>query len=208
MRRVIYLSGLGGEEGLSDHLASRREVGDILRQGRFDLTELRAAIIIGAGGASYEIIRFLVKTQPVLLAPRWLKARVQPIALDNVIAYLVGCLFAQSTAGERFDIGGPEVLTYRELLNRFAAAAGEINLMLPTPVFSARLVAALVAAASPVSYAVARSLLEGIDNDVVCAEERIRDCIPQKLIPFEEAVAIALEEGRNRHVTKESLHGA
>lgn len=208
VRRVIYLSGLGEDQGMSEHLASRREVGETLRKGRFELTELRAAIIIGAGGASYEIIRFLVRTQPVLLAPRWLRARVQPIAVDNVIGYLVGSLFEKGTAGKRFDIGGPEVFTYRELLNRFAAAAGEINLMLPTPLFPARLVAALVASASPVSYAVAKSLLEGIDNDVVCTEERIRELVPQDLIPLEEAVTIALREETAKRDDKEPVHGA
>ncbi|MFO7983792.1 MAG: NAD(P)H-binding protein [Desulfuromonadales bacterium] len=207
VRRVIYLSGLGEENSLSPHLDSRREVAQILNRGRYDLTELRAAIILGAGGASYEIIRFLVKTQPVLLAPRWLRARIQPIAVDNVIGYLLGCLFEETTAGEGFDIGGPEILTYRDLLNRFAAVAGEVNLMLPTPVFSARLVAAMVAVATPVSYAVARSLLEGIDSDVICEETRIRDYIPQTLIPLEEAVEKALLEGREKEKKGKTVHG-
>jgi len=195
VRRVIFLSGLGdSDQPLSPHLASRQAVAEILTAGRSALTVLRAAIIIGAGGASYETIRFLVRTQPVLLAPHFLRACVQPIAVDDVIAYLAGCLDEERTVGQGFDVGGLEVFSYHELLERFARVAGEINLFLPTPVFSPRLVAGLVGLLSTLKPRVVRALLEGLDNDVVCREMRIRDLLPRQLVPFDEAVRRALAE--------------
>lgn len=194
LRRVIYLSGLGAHEELSDHLRSRHEVGEILRRGNFATTVLRAAVIIGAGGSSFEILRFLVRTQPVIPDLPGLRTRCQPIAVDNLIGYLAGCLSAEATAGATFDIGGPEILSYREMLEHLAQVAGHVNLYFPTPVFSAWLTSRLIGLLSPVKSEVALALLKGLNNEVVCRENRIRELIPEPLIPYDRAVALALEE--------------
>lgn len=195
VRRVIYLSGLGGpDSGLSAHLESRQEIADILRSGRFLTTVLRAAVIIGAGGASFELIRFLVKTQPVLPEFPWLDHRCQPIAVDDVIAYLVGCLREERTAGKTFDIGGPEVLTYRQILERFARVCGDVNLYVPVPFALPRLAARMVGFFSPVGANVAEALLDSLRNEVVCRNSGIRSLLPVELTPFDEAVRRAMGE--------------
>ena len=140
VRRVIYLGGLGDTvRALSEHLQSRLEVGEILRAAPFATTFLRAAVIFGAGGASFEMIRSLVKHLPVMITPRWVSTKCQPIAVDDVINYLVGCLHEERTAGGTFDIGGPEILTYREMMERFAAIEGRKLLIIPVPVLTPRL---------------------------------------------------------------------
>lgn len=208
LRRVIYLSGLGAHEELSEHLRSRHEVGEILRRGNFATTVLRAAVIIGAGGSSFEILRFLVRTQPVIPDLPGLRTRCQPIAVDNVIGYLAGCLSAEATAGATFDIGGPEILSYREMLEHLAQVAGHVNLYFPTPVFSAWLSSRLIGLLSPVKSEVALALIKGLNNEVVCRENRIRERIPEPLIPYDRAVALALEEiqaGRDARSSSTSL---
>jgi uncharacterized protein YbjT (DUF2867 family) len=210
LRRVIYLSGLGAHEELSDHLHSRHEVGEILRRGSFATTVLRAAVIIGAGGSSFEMLRFLVRTQPVIPDLPGLRTSCQPIAVDNVIGYLAGCLTVEATAGETFDIGGPEILSYREMLEHLAQVAGHVNLYFPTPVFSAWLTSRLIGLLSPVKSEVALALLKGLNNEVVCRENRIRELIPEPLIPYDRAVALALEEiqaGREARSSSTNFQG-
>jgi uncharacterized protein YbjT (DUF2867 family) len=194
IRRVIYLSALGDDAALSEHLRSRQDVERILRSGRFETTVLRAAIVIGAGGASFEILRFLVKTQPVIPALDGLQTRCQPIAIDNVIGYLAGCLEVESTAGQSFDIGGPEVLSYRQMLERLARVAQDVNLYFPVPFFSPWLASRLIGFFSPVKSSVALALLKGLGSEVVCRDNRIRELIRQPLIGYDEAVARALRE--------------
>lgn len=195
VRRVIYLGGLGeSSPELSDHLRSRLEVGAILQAAPFATTFLRAAIIFGAGGASFEMIRSLVEHLPVMITPRWVDTRCQPIAVDDVIAYLLGCLAEERTAGETFDIGGPEILTYREMMERFAALEGRTLLILPVPVLTPWLSAIWVGLITPVKPSISMPLIEGLANEVVCRENRIRELIPIRLTPFAEAVTRALAE--------------
>jgi len=194
LRRVIYLSGLGAHEQLSEHLRSRHEVGEILGRGSFATTVLRAAVIIGAGGSSFEMLRFLVRTQPVIPDLPGLRTRCQPIAVDNVIGYLAGCLSTEATAAATFDIGGPEILSYREMLEHLAQVAGHVNLYFPTPIFSAWLTSRLIGLLSPVKSEVALALLKGLNNEVVCRENLIRELIAEPLIPYDRAVALALAE--------------
>ena len=195
VRRVIYLGGLGETgAGLSEHLQSRLEVGAILRAAPFATTFLRAAVIFGAGGASFEMIRSLVKHLPVMITPKWVNTKCQPIAVDDVINYLVGCLTEERTAGETFDIGGPDILTYREMMLRFAALQGRKLLIIPVPVLTPRLSSYWVALITPVKPAISMPLIEGLANEVVCRENRIRELIPFRLTPFDEAVTKALAE--------------
>lgn len=195
VRRVIYLGGLG-ETGpkLSGHLQSRLEVGTILKKGRFATTFLRAAVIFGAGGASFEMIRSLVEHLPVMITPRWVGTRCQPIAVGDVIRYLVGCLRDERSTGGTFDIGGPDILSYREMMERFAAIEGRRLLIVPVPVLTPKLSSYWVGLITPIKPSIAIPLIEGLASEVVCRENRIRELLPFRLTTYDEAVRIALEE--------------
>ena len=195
VERVIYLGGLGETgEGLSEHLQSRLEVASILQSGRFETTFLRAAVIIGAGGASYEMIRALVERLPLMITPRWVDTRCQPIAVRDVIDYLAGCLDEPRTAGRTFDIGGPEIISYREMMTRFAKLEGKLLIVLPVPVLTPRLSSYWVGLVTPVKPAIAIALIEGLKNEVICREDEIRELIPIELTGYDKAVEIALAE--------------
>jgi uncharacterized protein YbjT (DUF2867 family) len=141
LEQIVYLSGLGDQQRkLSHHLQSRTEVGDILRHGPVPVTILRAAMIIGSGSASFEILRYLVDRLPVMITPRWLDTPCQPIGVRNVLHYLVGCIEEPKTLGETFDIGQPEITNYRELMEVYAQEAGlHRRLIIPVPVLTPRL---------------------------------------------------------------------
>jgi uncharacterized protein YbjT (DUF2867 family) len=194
--RVIYLGGLGEEsDDLSEHLRSRAQVGRILGTGSAKATVLRAAIIIGAGGASFEMLRFLTERLPVMLCPRWIDTRIQPIAVDDVIAYLTGCLATPATAGETFDIGGPDVLTYRQMIHLYAEARGLARRVIFTaPVLTPLLSAYWVDLVTPIPSGVAHPLIEGLRNEVICHDTRIEGLIPIEKTPFIEAVRRAIRE--------------
>ena len=195
VERVIYLGGLGEErDRLSPHLRSRREVEYILGEGAFDLTTLRAAIVVGDGSASFEMIRQLAQRLPVMVTPRWVRTRCQPMAVGDVIAYLVGVLRVPATAGETFEIGGPEVLTCREILERTARiATGRTPLIVPVPVLSPRLSSYWVGLVTDVPAGVARPLIGGLHNPMVVEDDRIRGLVPVGLTDFDTAVRRALD---------------
>jgi uncharacterized protein YbjT (DUF2867 family) len=196
IKRVIYLGGLGETgKGLSEHLASRTEVAEILSSGKPAATILRAAVIIGAGGASFEILRYLVERLPVMVCPKWINTRIQPIAIGDVLEYLAGCLLNPATAGGTFDIGGPEVLTYRKMMDLYAEARGLAKRFIITvPVLTPALSAYWVDLVSPVPSGVAHPLIEGMKNEVVCRDNRIDKLIRIKKTSFKEAVRIAFSE--------------
>ena len=198
LQRVIYLGGLGETGGgLSEHLASRLEVAAILKGGKFSTTFLRAAVIIGAGGASFEMIHSLVERLPLMITPRWVSTRCQPIAVGDVISYLTGCLREEKTAGETFDVGGPEVLTYREMMERFARLTGRTCMILPVPFLTPKLSSYWVGFITPVKPSISMPLIEGLANEVVCRDQRIREFLPFPLTSYDEAVRIALAEEQN-----------
>jgi uncharacterized protein YbjT (DUF2867 family) len=193
VRRVIYLGGLGETgDDLSEHLKSRLEVADILRAGKFATTFLRAAIIIGAGGASFEMVKALVERLPVMITPRWVTTLCQPIAVEDVISYLVGCLKDERTAGGTFDIGGPDVITYKEMMQRFGRIRGRNLYILPVPVLTPRLSSYWVGFITPVAPSVSMPLIEGLKNEVICREHAIRKLIPLQLTSYDEAVRRSL----------------
>ena len=197
IERVVYLSGLGDEEDdLSEHLRSRREVERVLATGEYDLTVLRAAVIVGAGSISFELVTQLVKRLPVMVTPRWVFTPCQPIAISDVVAYLVGVLETPETAGETFDVGGPEVLSYAEMLRRTGRLRGWTPRLLPVPVLTPRLSSLWVGLVTDVDTVVARELIEGLRNPVVARDARIRELLPVELTPFDEAVARAFAERR------------
>jgi uncharacterized protein YbjT (DUF2867 family) len=196
LKRVIYLGGLGEiGEGLSEHLKSRAEVAEILSTGKPLATILRAAIIIGAGGASFEMLRYLAERLPVMICPRWIDTRIQPIAVKDVLAYLVGCMLNPGTAGKRFDIGGPEILTYREMMQWYCEARGiPRRIIFRVPALTPHLAAYWVNLVTPVSSGIAHPLIEGLKNEVVCLDDSINQYVPINKTPFKEAVKIAISE--------------
>lgn len=193
--RIIYLGGLGESGGgeLSPHLASRREVGEILRAGPVPTTVLRAGAILGTGSAAFEILRYSVERFPIMLAPRWVRTRNQPIAIRNVLYYIRGCLEGDAVRGRVFDIGGPEIVTYRRLAEIYAEEAGlPRRLIVPVPFVSPGLGARIIHMLTPVPAGFARPLVEGIRNEAVCTEHRIREIVPQELAGPREAIRNAL----------------
>jgi uncharacterized protein YbjT (DUF2867 family) len=194
LQRIIYLGGLG-ETGpdLSRHLASRREVEAALASSGLPVTVFRAAMIIGSGSASFEILRYLVERLPVMITPRWVNTPCQPIGVRNVLHYLVTALSTPATTGQVFDIGGPEVLRYRDIM---AVMAQELGLhrrwVIPVPVLTPRLSSYWIHLVTPLSSRIARPLAEGLKNPVVCRENRITELIPQPLLSVREAIRAAL----------------
>lgn len=195
LARLVYLGGLGDDSrDLSAHLKSRMEVGQILGTGSASLTWLRAAMILGSGSASFEILRYLVDRLPVMITPAWVKSLCQPIAVTNVLEYLVGCLDQPETAGKTFDIGGPDILSYRELFDIYARVAGlRKRVIIPVPVLTPRLSSHWIQLVTPVPSTLAKPLAEGLRNTVVCRDNSIRDLIPTRLLTAEEAIARALD---------------
>ncbi|WP_418280094.1 NAD(P)H-binding protein [Halorubrum sp. DTA98] len=191
--RLVYLGGLGEDrEELSEHLRSRREVERILSDGEYALTVLRAAVIIGTGSASFEVIEGLASRLPVMITPKWVDTLCQPIAIDDVVTYLVGVLDVPATAGETFEIGGPEVLTYAEILRRTRRQLGGGLRIVRVPVLSPELSAMWLRLVTDVNPHLARSLVEGLRNTVVVEDTRIQELIPFERTTFDLAVARAL----------------
>lgn len=195
--RVIYLGGLGEEsDELSGHLRSRREVEYVLAEGDYELTSLRAAVIIGAGSASFQLVEQLAHRLPVMITPRWVRTDCQPIAIDDVIAYLVGVLDDPGTAGRTFEIGGPDVVTYQTMLHRTSELLGKRQYIVPVPVLTPKLSAYWLDLVTDVPRDVAHPLVSGLKNPVVVTDESIREYVDVELTPFETAVsrALGLEE--------------
>lgn len=199
LKRIIYLGGLGEENSnLSEHLRSRIEVGKILQSGNIPTTILRAAMIIGAGSASFEILRYLVERLPIMITPRWVSTECQPIAIRNAIDYLVCCLEVPETIGQTFDIGGPEVLTYHRLMDIYTEEANlQKRLVIPVPVLTPRLSSYWIHLVTPLHASLARPLAEGLSNKVVCIDDRIRYLIPQNLLDCRQAIRLALDQSQH-----------
>ncbi len=210
IERIIYLGGLGetGSRKISRHLKSRHEVGQILARGKVPVTALRAAMILGSGSASFEILRYLVERLPVMITPRWVHMPTQPIAVRNVLGYLAGCLEREETTGETYDIGGPDVLTYADLFRLFAEVAGlRPRKVIPVPVLTPGLSARWIHLVSPVPASIAQPLAEGLSIPTVCTESRIRELIPQELMDCRSAVATALEGDHRVRSAATALEG-
>jgi uncharacterized protein YbjT (DUF2867 family) len=194
--RVVYLSGLGGQaERLSGHLASRRAVEDVLASTGPDLTVLRAAIVLGRGGASFEMLVQLVRRLPVMICPRWVDTASQPIALGDAVGYLADAARTEATRGQRLEVGGPEVLTYREMMVRFARLEGRRRLIVGVPLFTPGLSSRWIGLVTDVPAAVARPLAEGLRTRVVVSDGAARRLMPRDLAGFEEACRAALADG-------------
>ena len=202
VKRIIYLGGLGDtRERLSEHLKSRMEVADELARGPVPVTILRAAIIIGSGSASYEIIKHLILKLPVIFIPRWAEHRCQPIAIRDVIKYLVGVLETPETRGKTFDIGGPDILSYKEMMRVFSGVLHLKRLFVPSPIRSIGFYAYLGSFFTPVPAPITRGLMGGLKNDVVCGDEAIREYLPFRTVPYREALVRALSREEQDRVS-------
>lgn len=195
VKRIIYLGGLVNESlELSPHMKSRKEVGDILSSGNISVTQLRASLIIGAGGGSYAMLRYLVERLRIMVCPRWVKSMAQPIAVDDVVEYLIGCMEKPVTVGKTFDIGGREKLTYEELMRLYAAYLNKNLFVIQIPFLSTRLSSYWVDLVTPVKASLARPLIDSLVHDTVVHDDSIRSMIPIPLKSVREAVHIATEE--------------
>ena len=193
--RIIYLGGLGdANDDLSEHLRSRREVESLLGDGGVAVTVLRAGIIVGDGGISWEMTRQLVEHLPAMITPRWVHTKTQPIALADVIRYLVGVLETPKTVGRVFDIGGPEVLEYLQMLRRVAVIEGRSLVVLPVPLLSPSLSSRWLALVTNVDVATGRALIDSMTNEVVVRDDSIRSLVPFEPMDYDAAVLTALGE--------------
>jgi uncharacterized protein YbjT (DUF2867 family) len=192
-RQIIYLSGIVNEKTLSTHLSSRLAVEQILRAGRIPCTVLRAGIVVGSGSASFEIIRDLVEKLPVMIAPRWLQTRGQPIAIRNVIQFLVGVMLRPETFDRDFDIGGPEELTYRQMLSQFAEVRGLRRLIITVPVMTPRLSSYWLYFITSTSFALAANLVDSMKIDIIPRKNDLAKQLGITLITYKQAVELALE---------------
>jgi uncharacterized protein YbjT (DUF2867 family) len=204
--RIVYLGGLYPEaEELSPHLESRKEVGEILLAGDVPATALRAAVIIGSGSASFEMLRYLTERLPVMITPRWVDTRIQPIAVRDVLRYLVGSAGMPAEVNRGFDIGGPDVLTYRQMMAAYARIAGlKPRRVAALPLFTPSLSSHWVGLVTPVPNSIARPLVESLINEVVCKEHDIATYVPDPeggLLGFRPAVELALQRIQDRRVT-------
>jgi uncharacterized protein YbjT (DUF2867 family) len=210
-KQIIYLGGLSNEEHLSRHLSSRKRVGQILKMGKIPVTILMAGIIIGSGSASFEIIRDLVEKLPIMIAPKWLKQRTQPIAIRDVLSYLTLVLGNPACLGQSFEIGGPDVMSYKDLLLNFAKMRGLKRKIFTVPVLTPRLSSYWLFFVTSTSFSLASFLVESLINHAICKENRIQKLFPRKLLSYEEALQLAftrIEEDWIPSSWKDTLSGS
>lgn len=201
VKRIIYLGGLGDIQApLSRHLHSRIKVAEELARGRIPVTVLRAAVIIGSGSASYEIIEHLVKNLWIIPIPSWARHLCQPIGIRDVVKYLVGVLETPATTGEQLDIGGADVMTYAQMLRQFASLLARRRIFLPVPGKGIRFYAYLVSLITPVPAPITLCLMEGLASDVVCRDRAIRELIPFQPLTFAQAIVNAMSRGEQDRV--------
>jgi uncharacterized protein YbjT (DUF2867 family) len=193
VEQIVYLGGLGDDRAdLSPHLRSRIETAAALSSTSVPVTTLRAAVVVGPGSAGFETIVALVDRLPAMIAPRWVSTPTQPIALDDVVRYLAGVAGNPAALGATYDVGGPEVITYRQMIERIAALRGRRRLIVEVPVLSPRLSSYWLHLVTPVRASVARPLVEGLRNPTVARDDRIRELVPFPLTSFDDAARAAL----------------
>jgi uncharacterized protein YbjT (DUF2867 family) len=193
LRQLVYLGGLGDDSpDLSRHLRSRADTASVLASGSVPVTTLRAAMVIGAGSAAFETIVALVDRLPGMICPRWVSTRTQPIALADVAAYLAAVAGRKETMGTSFDAGGPDVMTYREMIERIARIRRKHPLIVEVPVLTPRLSSYWLHLVTPVKAGVARPLIEGLRTETVSRDERLRRLVPLRLTSFDDAARAAM----------------
>lgn len=193
-KQVIYLSGISNADQLSKHLSSRKNVETVLSGASYALTTLRAGIIVGSGSASFEIIRDLVEKLPVMITPRWLKTKCQPIAIRNVLDFLTGVLGATATYNRSYDIGGPDVLSYKEMLLRYAKIRGLKRYIFIVPVMTPRLSSYWLYFVTSTSYALAKNLVNSMKTEVVCKSNNLVELLGIRLIDYDTSISMAFDK--------------
>ena len=197
LRQIVYLGGLGEDsDDLSPHLRSRRETERRLASGSVPLTTLRAGMVVGKGSAAFETIAALVDRLPVMILPRWAKTPTQPIALADVVRYLAGVCGTEEAVGQTYDIGGPDVMSYAEMISRISRLKGKAPYLVEVPVLTPWLSALWIELVTPARADVARPLVEGLRNPTVAKDERIRELVPFELTRFDDAARAAVDPGR------------
>ncbi|MEM9560237.1 MAG: SDR family oxidoreductase [Planctomycetota bacterium] len=202
VERIVYLGGLGGNrDDLSAHLRSRRDVERILRESSASVTTLRAGVIIGSGSASFEVLRYVVERLPVMVTPKWVKTECQPIAIRDVLGYLIDTIREDATSGKTIEIGGPKVMPYRDLMHLCAEEMGlPRRLLVAVPVLSPRLSSLWIGLVTPVTPAIARPLIEGLRNRVVVEGDNAQRLLPRQTMHPREAIRRAIERRREHEV--------
>lgn len=200
-KQLIYLTGLICSDHLSKHLQSRLEVETILKEGKIPTTVLRAGIIIGAGSASFEIIRDLTEKLPIMVAPKWVSSRCQPIAIRDVMYYLSGVLGKEECLDQTFDIGGPDILTYKEMLYGYAKVRHLHRVIITIPILTPRLSSYWLIFVTSTSFFLARTLVDSMTVDAICSEHAIQKILPRKCLPYTVALEKAFEKIQENNVT-------
>jgi uncharacterized protein YbjT (DUF2867 family) len=200
VRRIVYLGGLVPDDADSEHLVSRRETGERLRAGRVPVTEIRAGIIVGPGSAAYEVVRDLVNHLPLMLTPRWVRSKSSPIALDNLLEYLVRVAWLDEAASKVLDAAGPDYISYEDVMRLYGEAVGKRPLIVPVPVLSPTLSARWLGLVTAVPSNIARALIGGLKHDLPADDAELRRLVPQRLLSFREAVAAALQAEQSHTV--------
>jgi uncharacterized protein YbjT (DUF2867 family) len=208
VKRIVYLGGLVPRDADSEHLVSRKLTGDHLRAGSVPVTEVRAGIIVGPGSAAYEVIRDLVNNLPLMTTPRWVQSRSSPIALSNLLEYLVGVATLPQAAGRVLDAGGPEYMSYEQLMREYGEVVGKRPRIVRVPVLTPSLSAYWLALVTTVPASIARALIGGLKHDIPAHDEEIRALVPQRLLTFKESVQAAMEAERNHTVAARWTEGA
>ncbi len=208
VRRIVYLGGLIPEGADSEHLVSRRDTGERLRAGAVPVTEIRAGIIVGPGSAAYEVMRDLVNHLPLMVTPKWVHSRSSPIALQNLLEYLVSVPDIEAAAGQVLDAGGPEILSYEAMMRQFGELVGRRPRILPVPVLSPGLSSYWLGLVTAVPSSVASALIGGLKHDLPARDEVLRRLVPQPLLSFREAVQAALQAERDHVVAARWTSGA
>lgn len=193
-KQIVYLTGIVNDDELSKHLSSRLAVENELKHSGIAYTFLRAAIIIGSGSASFEIIRDLAEKLPVMVAPKWVSTKCQPIAIRDVLGYLSGVLANEKAYNGIFDIGGPDVLSYKEMLIQYGVSRGLKRYIITVPVLTPKLSSLWLNIVTAVPYSLARSLVDSMKNEVICKNNRIKEIVPRKCLSYQEALNLAFEK--------------
>lgn len=193
-QQIIYLTGIVNDDELSKHLSSRLAVENELKNSGIAYTFLRAAIIIGSGSASFEIIRDLAEKLPVMVAPKWVSTKCQPIAIRDVLGYLSGVLTNKKAYNQIFDIGGPDILSYKEMLIQYGVSRGLKRYIITVPVLTPKLSSLWLNMVTAVPYSLARSLVDSMKNEVICKNNHIKNIVPRKCLSYHEALNLAFEK--------------
>jgi uncharacterized protein YbjT (DUF2867 family) len=208
VKRIVYLGGLVPRDADSEHLMSRKETGDRLRAGKVPLTEVRAGVIVGPGSAAYEVMRDLVYHLPLMVTPKWVQSKSSPIALSNLLVYLQSVATMAEAAGKIYDAGGPDYLSYEDMMRQFAEVVGRNPRILRVPVLSPRLSSYWLGLVTAVPANIARALIGGLKHDIPAHDEALRRLVPQSLLTFRQAVEAALDAERRNAVAARWTEGA